>query len=128
MQRGGISVRITRIYDDNGQSRFADIEIPLNPREPTGGVSGFRASPSFAAGQCSLLSAPRGAIHEHAAPRRQLVVILSGEVEFETGDGNTRRIRPGDMVLADDTTGSGHITRFLTDSTALLVPVADIPA
>ncbi len=38
-----------------------------------------------------------------------------------------RRFRPGDAFLADDTTGSGHITRFLAEVTALFVPVVDIP-
>jgi hypothetical protein len=121
-------VKIARIYDDNGQSRFAEIDIPLNPREPIGGVSGLRASASFAAGQCHITFAPRSVMEPHVAPRRQLVVVLSGEVEVETGDGNTRRFRPGEMMLADDTTGSGHITRFLTDVTVLFVPVASIPA
>jgi hypothetical protein len=121
-------VKITRIYDDNGQSRFADIDILLNARKPIGGLSGLRASASLATGQCFLSFAPRGVMEPHAAPRRQLVVILSGEVEVETGDGNTRRFRPGEMMLADDTTGSGHITRFLADVTVLFVPVANIPA
>ena len=48
-------------------------------------------------------------------------------MEFETNDGDTRHFGPGDMVLADDTTGSGHLTRFLTDVTVLFVPVVDIP-
>ena len=60
------------------------------------------------------------------APRRQLVIILSGELEIETSDGNKRHFRPGDMFLADDTTGSGHISRCLSDATALFVPVANI--
>jgi hypothetical protein len=65
---------------------------------------------------------------QHTAPRRQLVITLSGEVEIETSDGNTRRFRQGDVLLADDTTGVGHISRCLTDVTILCVPVASIPA
>ena len=113
-------MKIARIYDDNGQSRFTDIDISLDP------LDGFRASTPFAAEQCCFFSSPPRQ-HRHAAPRRQLVVMLSGEVEVETSDGDKRRFRPGDIVLADDTTGSGHITRFLAEVTALFVPVADIP-
>jgi hypothetical protein len=29
----------------------------------------------------------------------------------ECGDGTKRRFGPGDIMLADDTTGQGHITR-----------------
>jgi hypothetical protein len=46
----------------------------------------------------------------HRAPRRQLVVNLSGSVELEIGDGNRRTLGPGAIVLAEDTTGQGHIS------------------
>jgi len=39
------------------------------------------------------------------------VLWLTGEVEFETSDGDIRRLPPGSVVLAEDTTGKGHITR-----------------
>ena len=32
-------------------------------------------------------------------------------VEIECGDGTTRRFGVGDVLLADDTTGQGHISR-----------------
>jgi hypothetical protein len=34
-----------------------------------------------------------------------------GEVEFETTDGGIRRVAAGSIVLAQDTTGRGHISR-----------------
>ena len=34
-------MKIARIYDNNGQSRFTDIDISLNEREPGAGVSGL---------------------------------------------------------------------------------------
>jgi hypothetical protein len=45
------------------------------------------------------------------APRRQLVVNLYGAVEIETHSGDVRRLGAGDILLADDLTGSGHISR-----------------
>lgn len=45
------------------------------------------------------------------APRRQFVITLSGCGEIECGDGSRRRFGPGDILLAEDTTGQGHITR-----------------
>ena len=47
----------------------------------------------------------------HTAPRRQFVVMLSGLGELECGDGSRRRFGAGDILLADDTMGQGHITR-----------------
>ncbi len=39
-----------------------------------------------------------------------LVLWLTGEVEFETSDGDIRRLAAGSVVLAEDTTGKGHIS------------------
>jgi hypothetical protein len=118
-------VKVARIYDDNGQSRFTDIDISLDPIES---VYGFRASAPFSAEQCIFFSSPQCIQELHVAPRRQLGIILSGEMEIEISGGDTRRFRPGDVFLADDTTGSGHITRVLTYLTVFYVPVANIPA
>ncbi len=47
----------------------------------------------------------------HNPPRRLLVLWLTGEVEFETSDGDIRRLAAGSVVMAEDTTGKGHISR-----------------
>ena len=47
----------------------------------------------------------------HVAPRRQLVVNLTGSVEIEVGDGTKRLLGPGTILMAEDTTGQGHISR-----------------
>ena len=47
----------------------------------------------------------------HPAPRRQFVIILSGQLEIGCGDGSTHRFGPGDARLVEDTTGKGHTTR-----------------
>ncbi len=44
----------------------------------------------------------------HNAPRRQYVVNLTGSVDLEVGDGTRRRLGPGSILLAEDTTGRGH--------------------
>ncbi len=49
----------------------------------------------------------------HTAPRRQFVVGLSGATEIELADGTRRRFGPGDVLLADDTTGQGHRTQVV---------------
>jgi oxalate decarboxylase/phosphoglucose isomerase-like protein (cupin superfamily) len=50
---------------------------------------------------------------------------MSGAVEVETTDGTVRRMGPGDLVLLDDTSGRGHVTRNIGDGylSFFVVPV-----
>ena len=57
----------------------------------------------------------------HHAPQPQFAINLTGELQVEVSDGQTRRIGPGDLVFLDDTQGKGHITRLLTPVTALFI-------
>lgn len=61
-------------------------------------------------------SARHAALDWHTAPCRQYVVTLSGTLEFTTRDGETFVLAPGDILLADDTTGSGHRWRLTDDA------------
>ena len=63
----------------------------------------------------------------HTAPRRQLVVNLTGSVDIEVGDGTVQRMGPCSILLAEDTTGQGHISRAVDGQprTCLFVPLAD---
>ncbi|MBI1846213.1 MAG: hypothetical protein HYR86_04480 [Candidatus Rokubacteria bacterium] len=47
----------------------------------------------------------------HPAPRRQFVIILSGQLEIGLEDGSKHLFGPGDARLVEDTTGKGHTTR-----------------
>jgi len=49
-----------------------------------------------------------GALAWHTAPVRQLVVTLSGTLLFTTRDDEEFILAPGDVLLAEDTEGSGH--------------------
>jgi len=100
-------MKAARIYTGaDGRSHFEDLDIPLKPGGygvlsdlvPSSGVI-FRETPLG------------GALDFHVAPRRQFVITLAGLVEVECGDGTKRRFGAGDIMLADDTTGQGHITR-----------------
>jgi hypothetical protein len=51
----------------------------------------------------------------HPAPRRQFVIILSGQLEIGCGDGSKHMFGPGDARLVEDTTGQGHTTRQIGD-------------
>ncbi|ARN82700.1 cupin domain-containing protein [Methylocystis bryophila] len=51
----------------------------------------------------------------HRAPCEQFVITLSGTLEFVTRDGETFILHPGDILLASDTTGTGHRWRLIDD-------------
>ena len=58
---------------------------------------------------------PRQFLDWHPAPRRQWVIILSGELEIGVGDGTSHRFGPGDARLVEDTPGRGHTTKTIGD-------------
>ncbi len=47
----------------------------------------------------------------HHAPGRYAVFTLSGAVDIEIGDGTVRRLGTGDILIAEDVAGQGHVTR-----------------
>ena len=51
----------------------------------------------------------------HNDPIPQYVITLSGVLEFTTAGGETFTLRPGDVLLAEDHTGSGHKWRMIND-------------
>jgi hypothetical protein len=62
----------------------------------------------------------------HNAPRRQYVVMMTGVLEIEVGDGTKCQLVPGDVLVAEDLTGRGHITRGIGEEprVSLAVPLA----
>src|SRR5437016_6131102 len=60
-------------------------------------------------------SPPGASLDWHDAPQRQLVVTLTGTLEFVTRDGERFRLAPGDVLLAEDTAGGGHRWRLVDD-------------
>jgi hypothetical protein len=62
--------------------------------------------------QISFRESPAGNFQDwHPAPRRQFVIILSGQLEIGLGDGSKHIFGPGDARLVEDTTGQGHTTK-----------------
>jgi quercetin dioxygenase-like cupin family protein len=122
-------IRCVRLWTgDDDNSRFED------------GVIEFHAGPhgDVATGKLPATSvsfeetASGGKLAWHTAPVRQLVVTLSGSLDFETRSGQHFMLRPGDILLAEDTVGGGHSWR-LTDAQPwrrvyiILAPGAAVP-
>ncbi len=101
-------MKVTRLYTGNdNQSHFEDIEIRLEDAGKSGRLSELvKATGVF------FRETPGTYDYDwHNAPRRQYVVMLEGEVEIEIGDGSKRIFGTSDILLAEDTTGQGHISR-----------------
>ena len=115
-------MRITHFQrTEDGGSRFFDLDVAL-AQEVTD-AQGFllRGSNRYASPSVQFMELPEGLDQTwHPAPRRQLVVVLSGELEVTTTDGVSRRFGPGQLFLADDRGGRGHLTRTINGSVTVL--------
>jgi hypothetical protein len=122
-------MKYLRLYaDSDGESRFEDVDIELNPVDFAPPAAPVNLSAFNPATQCGFLSVPAkwyGA--PHPAPVKAIYVFISGEWEITTSDGQVRRLSPGSIVRAEDTTGKGHSSRLLSDSEgfAAVVQLAD---
>ncbi len=115
-------MKITRLYTgEDNRSHFEELEIPMMPAaygtdsaEMPAGSLLFRET----SGQASF--------GFHTTARRQLMITLRGIGEVECGDGARRRFGPGDVLLAEDTSGEGHISRDVEGPRErLFIPLPD---
>jgi len=114
-----------RIYTgSDGLSHFEDVEVEL---AATGTSSSLTSEPVPATGVIFRRSPAGQFMDWHHAPRRQFVITLSGEAEIVASDGEVRHIGPGTILLAEDLTGKGHITRGVGDKErlSLFVPLPE---
>ena len=47
----------------------------------------------------------------HPAPRRQYIINLDGGVQITASDGESRIIGAGEVLLVEDITGKGHLSK-----------------
>jgi len=105
-------MKIVRIFTgSDGKSHFEDVEIPLVEKQP----ADWRSKFTKASGIIFRETSPQYDLDYHVAPQRQYVITLEGYVDITDGSGATRRFGPGDIMLAEDTTGQGHISRSVNN-------------
>jgi len=101
-------MRIHNLYtDSSGESHFRDIEVKwveetrsgkLSKRLPATGII-FRQVP------------PTYDLEWHPAPRRQYIINLDAGVQITASDGESRVIGAGELIMVEDTTGKGHLSK-----------------
>jgi quercetin dioxygenase-like cupin family protein len=105
---------IFRVYTGaDGQSHIAEESLTLQSFVDSEGAYGEGTPLQGATGITFRLAPPGYVLSWHCAPRRQYTITLAGAAEIEVGDGTVRRVGPGDVLLAEDLTGQGHITRVV---------------
>jgi hypothetical protein len=114
-----------RLYaDDMGVSHFAPLSIEVPLREFAPPAPPFGVSALAPASRHGFLHLPSGWVGDlHPSPLRMWIIVLSGEMEFEAGDGERQRIVPGSTLLLADTVGMGHRSRVLGNAAAVLAVV-----
>lgn len=97
-------IRCVRLFtDQSGQSDFEVGQLAL--AEAQGDLATIMQTAQSISFQ---ETASGGSFDWHEAPAHQYVVTLKGELEFETRTGKRFNLAPGDVLLAEDTTGGGH--------------------
>ena len=111
-------MKVVRIYTGaDNQTHFEDLDVGTFAT----------LSAQVCTGPIRLNQGPAKSMSDfHNAPRRQYVVMMSGQLEIEIGDGTKRVFDPGDVLVAEDLTGKGHITRGVGEQprVSLAVPLA----
>ena len=115
-------MRIHNLYTDaKGESHFRNVEVEwieetrsgkLSKRLPATGII-FRQVP------------PTYDLDWHPAPRRQYIINLDAGVQITASDGESRVIGAGEVILVEDTTGKGHLSKAVAGRTrhCIFVPI-----
>ena len=107
------------VADADGVSCFAETDLKMARKDFAPPAAPLSASAFQPARRWGLLRLPVGWDGNwHPTPVRQLIVFLSGQCEITVGDGQSRRFGPGEMVMLEDTTGKGHVTKVIGSQAA----------
>jgi hypothetical protein len=117
-------IKVTRLFTGpDAKTHWEEYEVPLGAPN---GATELSALVDVQTLQFRRTS-PEYYLDWHPAPRRQYVVTLAGESEVELADGTKIRLYPGHILLAEDTSGQGHISRAIgsDDRISLFITLED---
>ena len=113
-----LSMKFIKLYTgDDNKSHFTEVDAGIETQHPLGNYS-----KKYPALGLMFRDFEAGAIYDwHNAPQPQYIIYLEGEVEVEASDGEKRIFKPGDILLATDLSGKGHITRTLSHGKSIII-------
>ena len=123
-------VRCTKItVDGRGGSRFEEVEISQAATTYAENVPPLLVSAAVAATGVIFVTTPPEVRETtpHPAPQRQFAVVLEGQAEIVTTDGDKRTFSPGMFALIEDVDGLGHIMNVVSTTalTFMAVPIGE---
>ena len=112
-------MKIVRLFTGSDQrSHFEEVGLSFEAGER------LQTTVLQAASGVVFRLAPVGHVIDwHPAPRRQYVVSLLGQWEIECSAGAKRLFKPGDVMLAEDLTGKGHLSRVIGNQAHIFMTV-----
>ena len=103
-------MRIHNLYvDDKGETHFRDIEVEWVEQQRAGKLS-HRMK---ATGIIFRQNSGDYDLDWHPAPRRQYIINLDNGVRITASDGESRVIGAGEVLLVEDITGKGHLSKSI---------------
>jgi hypothetical protein len=119
-------MRYARLFaDDSGESHFDDIEIEFTATDYVPSAAPVDFSAALPGSHVAFMRAPAGwASDFHVSSARTMFVVLNGEWEVTASDGESRRFPTGSALLVEDTTGTGHSSRVVSDRESVAVVVS----
>ena len=110
-------MKVTRLYTgDDGKSYYEDVELPFEQVKATE-LRILETGPDYFRDW-----------HITSRPRR-LNIFLRGTSEIEASGGEKRQFVPGDVILAEDHTGQGHLSRAVENQSrvSMIVSLDETP-
>ena len=101
-------MRVHNLYvDDKGETHFRDIEVEWVEERPGGKLSRRLKASGI------IFRQTQGDydLDWHPAPRRQYIINLDAGVKITASDGESRIIGAGEVLLVEDTSGKGHLSK-----------------
>ena len=103
-------MRIHNLYEDeDGQSHFRDIEVEWTSEGPGGKLSDRLPATGIIFRQVP----PTYELDWHSAPRRQYIINQDAGEQITASDGEARVIGAGEVVLVEDISGKGHLSKAI---------------
>jgi hypothetical protein len=107
--------------DPNGDSHWRDLEIDWAQEGPEGKTSARLPA-------TGIIFRQTQAEHDrpwHPAPRRQYIINLDAGVQLTASDGEARVIGAGEIVLVEDISGKGHLSKSVNNQMrhSIFVPI-----
>jgi hypothetical protein len=118
-------ISYSRLYSDSlGDSHFTEENIQLSgSATPSLSLQSYLSEFKAAKGHYFIYAPSGWSLDWHTAPARQFLLSLRGVGEIEASDGQVRRLAEGSIILVEDTSGRGHISRVIGEEDVLIAVI-----